>query len=109
MGCKMNNKQGVTVFVLLKILMNEGVTVFMLLKILMNEFDHLIRHKKFRPEQGFEPWPLWCQCSALPAELSGHSLFRPELFNPHFKYIKISSYKMAAWLQLMQLCYFKVF
>ena len=51
----MNNKQGVTVFVLLKILMNEGVTVFMLLKILMNEFDHLIRHKKFRPEQGFEP------------------------------------------------------
>ena len=45
----------------------------------VNEFDHRIlgllekqweRHKIFRPEQGFKPWPLQCWCSALPVELS---------------------------------------
>mgnify|MGYP006973393344 CR=1 FL=1 len=46
----------------------------------MNEFDHPIlallkqqqeRSEKFSPEQGFEPWPLQCRCSAPPFKLLG--------------------------------------
>ena len=41
----------------------------------MNEFDShilaLLKQLPERPEQGFEPWPLQFQCSALPVELSG--------------------------------------
>ena len=36
----------------------------------MNEFDQQReRHGNFRPDRGFEPRPLRCQCSAPPVEL----------------------------------------
>ena len=52
------------------------------MRIGLNEFDHRIvltlfkqqreRPEKFSPDQGFEPWPLRCLCSAPPVELSGN-------------------------------------
>ena len=54
---------------------NTGIFHIFEMWIGMNEFDHcilaLLKQQRERSEQGFEPWPLWCQCSALLVELSG--------------------------------------
>ena len=60
---------------------NTGISHVFELRIGMTEFDHrsflsLLKQQqesleKFRPERGFETWPLRCRCSAPPVELSG--------------------------------------
>ena len=37
----------------------------------VSSFARALRPQKFRPERGFEPWPLRCRCSALLVKLSG--------------------------------------